>query len=171
MVNDRSRAAQSMTSPAFETIVWTASVSGRTSTSSSAPIMAATASLRLPHSHVCTCRMTGPRRHDNHRGPDDRAEEGPQDPNRQCDQRDDDQHAQRGAREVDAGEHVSSLRLHEHLDSARALMNWAGRDDENQESADRFGLNHKVEHERYYGGKAQGASSSIRLSGWRGRWP
>ena len=64
--------------------------------------------LELPHH--------GPRRHDDHRGPDNRAEEGPQNPDRQRDQHDDDQNAQRGAREIRlrerglCGRHASPLR-------------------------------------------------------------
>ena len=59
MVNDRTLAAHSTISPALETIVPVASDSGRTSTSSHAAVMAATASFRLPQSHACSRRITG----------------------------------------------------------------------------------------------------------------
>ena len=59
IVNERRLAAQSTISPALETIVPMASDSGRTSTSSNAPIIAATASFRLPQSQTWSCRITG----------------------------------------------------------------------------------------------------------------
>ena len=59
MVNDVSVVAQSTITPALETIVPMASSSGRTTSSSNAPVMATTANVRLPHSHACRYRMTG----------------------------------------------------------------------------------------------------------------
>ena len=46
-------------SPALATMVPVASDSGRTSTSSHAVVMAATASFRRPQSHACSCRIMG----------------------------------------------------------------------------------------------------------------
>ena len=57
--NDRRFVAQATISLALATIVPMASDNGSTSTSSSAPVIAATASFRLPHSHACSRRITG----------------------------------------------------------------------------------------------------------------
>ena len=59
IVHDRSVATHSAISPALETIVPMAIDSGRISRSSNAPVMATTASIRLPHSHDCSRRMAG----------------------------------------------------------------------------------------------------------------